>query len=206
QDETEGPIECINSGCNMYGTALTSYMCSSCFAKQKEEEQDYNRDNAATANASSLLTYTMPMDQSQGSPVNTLKKINENDHSMQHFHKGLDGPQYGAGKSKFYAELDDDSLINATKIPTTNALSSKSDGTLFLSNSTFYSDASNIPSYNMTMEQATTSQCGVTVHLKDSCKTGKEDGISNSNGCDQQKQNSNQSLCTACDFYGKLKT
>lgn len=29
---------CINSGCKMYGTAATSYMCSACFEKQKERE------------------------------------------------------------------------------------------------------------------------------------------------------------------------
>lgn len=29
---------CINSGCTMYGTAATSYMCTACFEKQKERE------------------------------------------------------------------------------------------------------------------------------------------------------------------------
>lgn len=37
---TEGPSLCINPGCSMYGTALTSYMCTSCYNKQKEQEQE----------------------------------------------------------------------------------------------------------------------------------------------------------------------
>ncbi|XP_074650593.1 OTU domain-containing protein 7B-like isoform X2 [Tubulanus polymorphus] len=30
-------VECITPGCNMFGTDETSYLCSSCFAKQKQE-------------------------------------------------------------------------------------------------------------------------------------------------------------------------
>ncbi|KAK7073278.1 hypothetical protein SK128_015178 [Halocaridina rubra] len=115
QVEVEGPVECINPGCNMYGTALTSYMCSSCYSKQKEEEQEYKRQTSSNL----------------GSP------------KAQHVR--VDGAQYGAGKSKFYAELDANSVLDASKIPIIKPLSTKKDGTIFLSNSTFYSDNSTTP-------------------------------------------------------------
>lgn len=124
QAEMEGPVECINPGCNMYGTALTSYMCSACFAKQREQEQEYKRQTSSNL----------------GSP------------KSQHFR--ADGPQYGAGRSKFYAELDSTSASDATKIPVIQALSSKKDSTLFLSNSTFYGDSSAVPSYNLVKSQS----------------------------------------------------
>lgn len=34
----EGPLKCVNIGCEQYGTALTSYMCSTCFNKQRQQE------------------------------------------------------------------------------------------------------------------------------------------------------------------------
>lgn len=34
----EGPLKCINAGCEQYGTALTSYMCPNCFQKQRQQE------------------------------------------------------------------------------------------------------------------------------------------------------------------------
>ncbi|XP_064119477.1 OTU domain-containing protein 7A-like [Macrobrachium nipponense] len=117
QVEMEGPSECINPGCSMYGTALTSYMCSSCYAKQKEEEQEYKRQTSSNL----------------GSP------------KAQH---RTDGAQYGAGKSKFYAELDASSVLDANKIPVIKPLSTKKDGTIYLSNSTFYSDNTTAPNCN----------------------------------------------------------
>ncbi|KAF4519703.1 hypothetical protein B566_EDAN003953 [Ephemera danica] len=35
---SEGPSLCINPGCNMYGTAVTSYMCTACYSKQRDQE------------------------------------------------------------------------------------------------------------------------------------------------------------------------
>ena len=52
------------------------------------------------------------------------------------------GPQYGAGKSRFYAQLDTDSR-SVSSIPTARSLSSRQDDTIFLSNSTFYKDGRN---------------------------------------------------------------
>lgn len=121
QAEVEGPVQCINPGCSMFGTALTAYMCSACFAKQREQEQEYKRQ-----------TWTGP-----GSPKAQHQRI-------------CDGPQYGAGRSKFYAELDANSVSDATRIPIQQSLSNKKDGTIYLSNSTFYNDVSSVPSsYNM---------------------------------------------------------
>ena len=36
----EGHRQCVNPGCVLYGTALTSYMCTDCFVLQKEQEQN----------------------------------------------------------------------------------------------------------------------------------------------------------------------
>lgn len=36
--QPERETSCINAGCTNYGTSATSYMCSSCFEKQKERE------------------------------------------------------------------------------------------------------------------------------------------------------------------------
>lgn len=35
-DDTDGPSQCVNPGCNLYGTSKTSYLCSGCYIKQKE--------------------------------------------------------------------------------------------------------------------------------------------------------------------------
>lgn len=32
------PAECVNPGCNMYGTAATSYLCSRCYSQQRQAE------------------------------------------------------------------------------------------------------------------------------------------------------------------------
>lgn len=37
QAKLEGPKNCITQGCNMYGTVLTSYLCTSCYEKQRQE-------------------------------------------------------------------------------------------------------------------------------------------------------------------------
>ncbi|XP_042238771.1 uncharacterized protein LOC121877225 isoform X2 [Homarus americanus] len=133
QAEVEGPVQCINPGCSLYGTAVTSYMCSACFSKQKEQEREYKRQTSGNLNSPKAQDF-----------------------------RG-DGPQYGAGKSKFYAELDAASVSDASKIPVIQPLSSKKDGTLFLSNSTFYSDSSTIPSYNIAKSQSTVPNSDLTV-------------------------------------------
>lgn len=37
QAKLEGPKNCITVGCNMYGTVLTSYLCTSCYEKQRHQ-------------------------------------------------------------------------------------------------------------------------------------------------------------------------
>ncbi|CAH1796731.1 unnamed protein product [Owenia fusiformis] len=37
------PTKCMNSGCELYGTAATSYLCTGCYAKQKEEAINIER-------------------------------------------------------------------------------------------------------------------------------------------------------------------
>ncbi|XP_045122049.1 OTU domain-containing protein 7A-like isoform X2 [Portunus trituberculatus] len=136
QAEVEGPVQCINLGCNMYGTALTSYMCSTCFSKQREQEQEYKRQ--ASSSSSSTTSST----------TNNLNS------PKAHHPRVSEGPQYGAGKSKFYAELDSSAAGEASKIPVHQALSTRKDGTLYLSNSTFYNDVPSVLSYNMAKSQA----------------------------------------------------
>ncbi|XP_050732516.1 OTU domain-containing protein 7A-like isoform X2 [Eriocheir sinensis] len=136
QAEVEGPVQCINPGCSMYGTALTSYMCSTCFSKQREQEKEYKR-----------------MASSSSSSTNSSSTNNLNSPKAQH-QRVLEGPQYGAGRSKFYTELDATSAGDISKIPVHQALSSRKDGTLYLSNSTFYNDVSSaVLSYNMAKSQ-----------------------------------------------------
>ncbi|XP_059479805.1 OTU domain-containing protein 7B-like isoform X1 [Neocloeon triangulifer] len=36
ESDTDGPSLCVSPGCSLYGTANTSYLCSGCYAKQKE--------------------------------------------------------------------------------------------------------------------------------------------------------------------------
>lgn len=131
QAEVEGPVQCINPGCSMYGTALTSYMCSTCFSKQREQEQEYKRQASSSS-----------------SSTNSSSTNNLNSPKAQH-PRVSEGPHYGAGKSKFYAELDATAAGEANKIPVHQPLSTRKDGTLYLSNSTFYNDVSSVLSYNM---------------------------------------------------------
>ncbi|KAG0719368.1 OTU domain-containing protein 7B [Chionoecetes opilio] len=137
QAEVEGPVQCINPGCSMYGTALTSYMCSTCFSKQREQEQEYKRQASSSS-----------------SSTNSSSTNNLNSPKAQH-PRVSEGPHYGAGKSKFYADLDPASAGEADKIPVHQALSSRKDGTLYLSNSTFYNDVPSVLSYNLAKSQAT---------------------------------------------------
>ncbi|XP_046399998.1 OTU domain-containing protein 7B-like isoform X2 [Ischnura elegans] len=41
--EMEVPSMCINAGCGLYGTSLTSYMCTVCYQKQKEREAEMSK-------------------------------------------------------------------------------------------------------------------------------------------------------------------
>ncbi|XP_071449536.1 OTU domain-containing protein 7B-like [Hetaerina americana] len=42
--ELEVPSMCINAGCGLYGTSLTSYMCTVCYQKQKEREAELSKN------------------------------------------------------------------------------------------------------------------------------------------------------------------
>lgn len=37
------PVRCVNAGCSLYGTITTNYLCSKCFAKQKEHAATLDR-------------------------------------------------------------------------------------------------------------------------------------------------------------------
>ncbi|KAK2721050.1 hypothetical protein QYM36_003362, partial [Artemia franciscana] len=57
QAALEGPTMCINPGCNMYGTAVTSYMCTSCYARQREEEEERSKRNFMPSDLQSSAMY-----------------------------------------------------------------------------------------------------------------------------------------------------
>jgi OTU domain-containing protein 7 len=103
----EGPSPCINPNCTMYGTALTSYMCTACYAKQLEQEEERAKNLKVAATKSN-----------SGGNQNAL---------------------YGIGKSVFYAQSDSQSYADATNIPARRPPNGQN-GTLYLSNSTFYGD------------------------------------------------------------------
>lgn len=140
----ESPSKCINSDCNLYGTAETSYMCASCFQKQCEEEaKEYERQFSGGSD-NSPASFVSGM-----SPVRDERDFAGDSETVPPFAtSNYAGAQYGAGKSKFYASLDEYSVRNANLIPTTQSISSMKDKTLFLSNSTFYNDLPK-KSYNL---------------------------------------------------------
>lgn len=109
----EGPSPCINPNCTMYGTAVTSYMCTACYARQLEQEEERVKSLKVMTGKTLLVG---------GGPSN---------------HNAL----YGAGKSVFYAATDSQSYADAAKIPATKPPGTgQQNGTLYLSNSTFYGE------------------------------------------------------------------
>lgn len=44
--DTYPSSECVNPGCNMYGTAATNYLCSTCYSKQKQQEEELRMKNS----------------------------------------------------------------------------------------------------------------------------------------------------------------
>lgn len=41
---------CVNAGCKNYGTAATSYLCSSCLSEQREQQETLSKQNAINEN------------------------------------------------------------------------------------------------------------------------------------------------------------
>lgn len=107
----EGPSPCINPNCTMFGTAVTSYMCTACYARQLEQEEERVK-SLKIASGKSLA-----------------------------FGGGNQNALYGAGKSVFYTSSDSQSYAEAAKIPATKPPGTgQQNGTLYLSNSTFYGE------------------------------------------------------------------
>ena len=115
----EGPSPCINPNCTMYGTALTSYMCTACYAKQLEQEEERAKSIKAAA----------------------IRTTSGNQNAL-----------YGMGKSVFYAQSDSQSYADAANIPARRPPTGQN-GTLFLSNSTFYSDLNSTTSTSPKKEE-----------------------------------------------------
>ena len=157
-------IQCINPGCKMFGTAATSYMCPSCYDKQKQQEKEHQ-----------LARETKSPKQ--------------------------EGPQYGAGKSQFYAELDCEEASKAV-IPLAKAIDSKKDGTIFLSNSTFYNDTnavnvsapSNRPEKSVSLPS---SQSTPSINNKTEGKNGDR-RLCRKEGCQFFGSDYNNGYCSKC--------
>ncbi|KAL0271634.1 UNVERIFIED_CONTAM: hypothetical protein PYX00_008665 [Menopon gallinae] len=117
QAKIEGPKNCITQGCNMYGTVLTSYLCTTCYNKQRQEELSTN------INSPSLPRAVMIPKKSGSSNYNKST------------------PGYGTGRSTFYFEASPKSYESAKNLTMSSGKSLKpQDDTLYLSNSTFYND------------------------------------------------------------------
>ena len=99
----------------MFGTALTSYMCTACFAKQLEQEEERAKNFK-----------TVPASRSPTGPVNQ-------------------NALYGAGKSVFYAHSDSQSYAEVANIPVRKPPTGQTNGTLYLSNSIFYGESAALP-------------------------------------------------------------
>lgn len=50
----EGPVQCVNPGCIMFGTAATSYLCTACFVRQKQQEQKLHEEQPGESPAYTL--------------------------------------------------------------------------------------------------------------------------------------------------------
>ncbi|XP_023232516.1 OTU domain-containing protein 7B-like [Centruroides sculpturatus] len=57
--DTYSSSQCVNPGCNMYGTAATNYLCSSCYSKQKQQEEELRMKNS---DVSSSVVEIIPND------------------------------------------------------------------------------------------------------------------------------------------------
>lgn len=82
---TDRETSCINAGCQNYGTSLTSYMCSTCFEKQKECELGKNglNDGARYGTGKSKF-YTYADEQSHRSikRLPSFRRLNEQDQTL----------------------------------------------------------------------------------------------------------------------------
>ncbi|KAK6631493.1 hypothetical protein RUM44_006020 [Polyplax serrata] len=120
QAKLEGPKNCITQGCNMYGTVLTSYLCTSCYEKQRQEELTTSINSPSLPRAS-IHPHKLP-----------LSSQNSNH---------LDTARYGTGRSTFYMEASPKSYETAKNFSKSGGRTLKpTDETLYLSNSTFYND------------------------------------------------------------------
>ncbi|XP_064620205.1 OTU domain-containing protein 7B-like isoform X3 [Lineus longissimus] len=116
------PVQCITPGCNMFGTDETSYLCSSCFSRQKQEALNFQN--------------------SQGVQKDTKTNL------VTIANSGSGGGHAGAiGRSKFFAGKEPVVLRKEPVAQSSNNLNnqvSSQTETLHLRNSTFY-DGSRSP-------------------------------------------------------------
>jgi OTU domain-containing protein 7 len=119
------PVQCITPGCNMFGTDETSYLCSTCYSRQKQEALNFQNSQAVQKDSKTNLVTIA----SSGNSVST-------------------GGHAGAvGRSKFFAGAKDPVLRKEPVAQTSNNLNnqvSSQNDTLHLRNSTFY-DGSRSP-------------------------------------------------------------
>jgi len=135
----EGPSPCINPDCSMFGTALTSYMCTACYSKQLEQEEERAKTLKSSTKPSSPSTSLTPLTPLTSltplTPLTSLTPLIPLTPPAQHH------ALYGTGKSVFYASSDGASYTEAANLPSRKPPSAHN-GTLYLSNSTFFGDGS----------------------------------------------------------------
>lgn len=81
------PVKCVSPGCNMYGTASSSYLCSKCFDQQKQQAIDHELQSGTKYN-------TFP---------GHTRRIEE--------------PVQECGKSKFYTAMGGKTLVQHEQNP-----------------------------------------------------------------------------------------
>ena len=110
-------VRCINANCNMFGTAVTSYMCTACYARQLEQEQAIKMRSYKSMERRASMSDRKQQQQQQQQQLANGNAL------------------YGAGKSVFYATPGVPAAVGgAASVPKQE----QDNGTLYLSNSTFF--------------------------------------------------------------------
>lgn len=134
----EASVACINTGCNMYGTASTAYLCSSCYSRQKDGElAALDRRKHSDDRTSRTDETDRPVNESpHGSPEQRLPTSKPPTRPLS---SDVPQYQYGAGRAQFYAHPGTDNISKSATLPPSPSPSSPHSSALFLANSTFYS-------------------------------------------------------------------
>ncbi|KAG1665575.1 OTU domain-containing protein 7B [Nymphon striatum] len=136
-----GPIHCINPGCELYGTVATSYLCSACFEKQKQKENEMIESQAVSPTFTKFIEPNALSD-SLTTVGSSSPNMNKPEISMLERNHGI---ITSAGRSKFYTRIDPNKS-RADNTPHISLSPLVEDPTVYLSNSVFFNDTKSDPS------------------------------------------------------------